>query len=102
MNKRILLILIAFLVLMGVGALQAQEYKVHSHNDYAQRLPFWYAYSNGAASIEADIFFKDNELYVTHGENEIVQKIPFKNCIWIGYKACFNLGNFGSCNCSSM
>lgn len=73
MNKRILLILIAFLVLMGVGALQAQEYRVHSHNDYAQELPFWYAYSNGAASIEADVFLKDNELFVTHSEDEIVQ-----------------------------
>ncbi|MFD2101710.1 alkaline phosphatase [Flagellimonas iocasae] len=78
MNKRILLILIAFLVLMGVGALQAQDYKVHSHNDYAQELPFWYAYSNGAASIEADVFLKDNELFVTHSEDEIVQNHTFE------------------------
>lgn len=78
MNKRILLILIAFLLLLGAGALQAQDYKVHSHNDYARELPFWYAYSNGAASIEADLFLKDNELYVTHSEDEIVPKHTFQ------------------------
>jgi alkaline phosphatase len=74
MNKRILLILVALLVLLGVGVLRAQVYKVHSHNDYAQKLPFWYAYSNGAASIEADIFLKDDVLYVTHSENEIIRE----------------------------
>ncbi|MFC4219211.1 alkaline phosphatase [Flagellimonas marina] len=74
MNKRILLILVALLVLLGVGVLRAQVYKVHSHNDYAQKLPFWYAYSNGAASIESDIFLKDDVLYVTHSENEIIRE----------------------------
>lgn len=74
MNKRILFILVALLVLLGVGVLRAQVYKVHSHNDYAQKLPFWYAYSNGAASIEADIFLKDDVLYVTHSENEIIRE----------------------------
>ncbi|MEW2922932.1 alkaline phosphatase [Muricauda sp. ANG21] len=74
MNKRILLILVALLVLLGVGVLRAQVYKVHSHNDYAQELPFWYAYSNGAASIESDIFLKDDVLYVTHSENEIIRE----------------------------
>ncbi|MBO0321648.1 alkaline phosphatase [Muricauda sp. CAU 1633] len=79
MNKRILFILIAFLVLLGAGALQAQgAYKVHSHNDYAQELPFWYAYSNGAASIEADVFLKNNELFVTHSEDEIVPDRTFQ------------------------
>lgn len=79
MNKRILFILIAFLVLLGAGALQAQgTYKVHSHNDYAQELPFWYGYSNGAASIEADVFLKNNELFVTHSEDEIVPSRTFQ------------------------
>lgn len=51
-----------------------QTYLVHSHNDYAQELPFWYAYSNGASSIEVDIFLKNGKLYVTHGEDEIVEE----------------------------
>ncbi len=78
MNKRILLIFIAFLLLLAVGALQAQDYRVHSHNDYAQELPFWYAYSNRAASIEADLFLKNNELYVTHSEDEIQPEHTFQ------------------------
>lgn len=45
--------------------------KIHSHNDYNQIIPFWDAYSNGASSIEADIFLKDNNLYVSHVEKEI-------------------------------
>ncbi|MEE1964410.1 alkaline phosphatase [Allomuricauda taeanensis] len=47
------------------------NYKVHSHNDYEQELPFWYAYSNGAESIEADLFLQNDTLYVTHAEKEI-------------------------------
>ncbi|KAF2516677.1 alkaline phosphatase [Flavobacterium foetidum] len=44
---------------------------VHSHNDYNQAVPFWNAYANGASSIEADIFLKDNMLYVSHDEKGI-------------------------------
>lgn len=45
--------------------------KVHSHNDYNHTIPFWDAYSNGAASIEADIFLKDNNLFVAHDKEGI-------------------------------
>ena len=45
---------------------------IHSHNDYNQDVPFWNAYANGANSIEADIFLKDNNLYVAHNEDDIV------------------------------
>ncbi|KUJ59942.1 alkaline phosphatase [Flavobacteriaceae bacterium CRH] len=45
--------------------------KVHSHNDYNQTIPFWDAYSNGVTSIEADIFLKDNNLYVSHNQEDI-------------------------------
>lgn len=51
----------------------AQSYKIHSHNDYLQEVPFWSAYANGASSIEADIFLKDGNLYVTHDESEILE-----------------------------
>ena len=47
-------------------------YQVHSHNDYAQEFPFWGAYVGGAASIEADVFLRENRLYVTHSEAEIL------------------------------
>ncbi|MFI0430270.1 alkaline phosphatase [Mariniflexile sp. HMF6888] len=45
---------------------------IHSHNDYNQEVPFWDAYANGANSIEVDVFLKDNNLYVTHNEEDIV------------------------------
>ncbi|MDF0708849.1 alkaline phosphatase [Flagellimonas okinawensis] len=53
-------------------------YHVHSHNDYAQELPFWYAYGTGASSIEADLFLKDDMLFVAHAEDEINPKHTFK------------------------
>lgn len=39
---------------------------VHSHNDYEQSNPFYAAYEAGAGSIEADIFLRNGELYVSH------------------------------------
>ena len=45
--------------------------KIHSHNDYNQTIPFWDAFSNGATSIETDIFLKDNNLYVSHDRESI-------------------------------
>ena len=78
-SARVILVIL-FLLFAAKGALKAQDaYKVHSHNDYKQQLPFWYAYSNGAASIEADIFLKDNTLYVAHSEDEIVPEHTFEN-----------------------
>jgi alkaline phosphatase len=44
---------------------------VHSHNDYLQKKPFHEAYDAGVASIEVDIFLKNNKLYVAHDESEI-------------------------------
>jgi len=74
-TRAILVLLLAFLN----TTIKAQTtYKVHSHNDYAQELPFWYAYANGAASIEADLFLKNNSLYVTHAEAEIVEGRTFQ------------------------
>ncbi|WP_316632477.1 alkaline phosphatase [uncultured Flavobacterium sp.] len=54
---------------------QAQEYSstnIHSHNDYASKLPFYEAYSNEAGVIEADVFLVNNDLAVAHTSKEIV------------------------------
>ncbi len=53
--------------------------KVHSHNDYNQTVPFWDAYANGATSIEADIFLKDNNLFVAHNEKDIRPERTLEN-----------------------
>ena len=45
---------------------------IHSHNDYEQKQPFFAAYNLGFDSIEADLYIKDNELYVAHDWNKIM------------------------------
>ena len=62
-----------------VGALaflcyaNAQEQLIHSHNDYSHPLPFYQAYAQQLASIEADIYITDkiDELLVAHDRNEL-------------------------------
>ena len=55
----------------SISALYAQTPKLHSHNDYMQKVPFWNAFSAGLNSIEVDVFLKKGKLYVTHSANEI-------------------------------
>lgn len=43
----------------------------HSHNDYEKPQPFTAAYKQQFGSIEADIFLKDNQLYVAHTKEEL-------------------------------
>ncbi|WP_273568479.1 phosphatidylinositol-specific phospholipase C/glycerophosphodiester phosphodiesterase family protein [Maribacter halichondriae] len=62
-----------FLVLIAnnVVAQNSHDFRIHSHNDYLQNIPFWNAFSSGASSIEADVFLEDNELFVAHTIMEI-------------------------------
>src|SRR5690606_14007270 len=77
MNKVIKLAIICLLMCFSLNA--QEKYLVHSHNDYKQELPFWYAYSNGATSIEVDIFLKDQTLFVTHSEDEISESATLES-----------------------
>ena len=56
-----------------------QPYRVHSHNDYLQDVPFWYAYSGGASSIEVDLYLQNDTLFVTHSENKVRSDKTFTN-----------------------
>ena len=51
---------------------------IHSHNDYEQKQPFFAAYNLGFDSIEADLYLKDNELYVAHNWDKITSERTFK------------------------
>ncbi|RTE52053.1 alkaline phosphatase [Arenibacter aquaticus] len=51
---------------------QTNEFKIHSHNDYLQNAPFWGAYDHGANSIEVDVFLKNDTLFATHAEEDII------------------------------
>ena len=44
---------------------------IHSHNDYKQLVPFYQAYSQGAYSIEVDLFLYDDKLLVGHTLDEL-------------------------------
>ncbi|MFT6933717.1 MAG: alkaline phosphatase [Maribacter sp.] len=62
-----------FLVLgLTIQRVTAQSFKVHSHNDYLQEVPFWSAYANGINSIEIDVFLKGGSLYVAHDASDIL------------------------------
>lgn len=69
---------ITLLMLFFVSSIFAQDYQVHSHNDYYQNVPFWKAFSAGASSVEADVFLVGDSLYVAHSKQEIDSARTFK------------------------
>ncbi|ALJ06673.1 alkaline phosphatase [Pseudalgibacter alginicilyticus] len=54
-------------------------YKIHSHNDYKQKVPFWTAYSCGLNSIEIDVILKNDTLFVAHDEVDITSFNTIEN-----------------------
>lgn len=68
LNRVLLFISAIFLNLQ----LSAQErILIHSHNDYDRKVPFYQAYAQQVASIEADIFEKNGQLLVAHDSNQL-------------------------------
>ncbi|MEQ8220352.1 MAG: alkaline phosphatase [Arenibacter sp.] len=65
----LLLFLLSLQIVLGQ---QTNSFKIHSHNDYLQTAPFWDAYAHGANSIEVDVFLKNDTLYATHDEVDII------------------------------
>lgn len=43
----------------------------HSHNDYEQRFPFWSGYYQHFGSMEADVFLKNDTLFVAHNAKDM-------------------------------
>ncbi|MDN3588177.1 alkaline phosphatase [Pedobacter aquatilis] len=69
---RIIFFNLTLLILTALSAFaQSSKSQGHSHNDYHQNIPLLTAYYAGMASIEADVFIKDGELYVAHEAREI-------------------------------
>ncbi|KAK7046560.1 altered inheritance of mitochondria protein 6-like protein [Favolaschia claudopus] len=44
---------------------------IHSHNDYTRAVPLWTALNLSIMSVEADVFWQSNQLYVAHTSIEI-------------------------------
>ena len=61
-------LIVLLLTLSATFRLPAQDVKIHSHNDYLQAVPFYLAYSQQVASIEADVYAVENPdtLLVAH------------------------------------
>ena len=47
------------------------QVKIHSHNDYVQKKPFFTAYVNKVDEMEADVFFVNDSVLVAHSKKEI-------------------------------
>jgi alkaline phosphatase len=76
--KKILLLLI---ILQACHTTEHHKGKFtgHSHNDYYQAQPFFTAWENYFASIEADVWAVDGELYVAHDYEEITPERTLEN-----------------------
>lgn len=68
-NKTVKSLTLVFLFMSTISLAQ-NSYMFHSHNDYLQNWHFWEAYTHRAGSIEADVFLKNNSLYVARTEKE--------------------------------
>jgi len=65
---------LSMLLLVACGSAFAQPYTastIFAHNDYAQPVPFYVAYSQQVGYIEADIFLQNNTLLVAHAKEEL-------------------------------
>ena len=62
----------------GLPLIAQSNYRVHSHNDYLREVPFWQAYSSGAASIEVDLVLRNDTLYAAHGAGDINPRMTFR------------------------
>ena len=75
-NFRHLLLALA-LTCCGVAAAQPPVL-IHSHNDYAQRVPFYQAYAQQVSSIEADVFLHAGQLLVGHDVEDLRADMTFE------------------------
>ena len=90
MKTRIFFSICFFIVVLSTG--KAQDFKVHSHNDYKQNFPFWKAIGAEVNSIEVDIFLQNGKLLVAHElsdveDNKTLQRMylePLKEVLELG------------------
>lgn len=72
--KKIFFVIIILSVQYWANAQETVRYttlNAHSHNDYANEIPFWLAYNNHFGSIEADIWAVKGDLFVAHNTADI-------------------------------
>jgi len=67
MAKHLLLLAVIFFA----GWFDQTPIRIHSHNDYTHKKPFYEAVQNKAFSIEADVFVVGDSLMVAHSKEEV-------------------------------
>lgn len=97
--KKLTLILCGLLSLSGIGSASPilSEPMIHSHNDYLQEIPFWYAYGSDAKSIEIDLVIQDHQLFISHGDDLIDPKRTIESLYLDPLKSAVDL-NIGETN----
>lgn len=71
MKKITVIVLLFFSMLSPLLGQNTSLYKIHSHNDYEQIVPFWQAVASKSASIEADVILTNGQLMVAHEKETI-------------------------------
>ena len=69
--KKLLIVFSFLFALVCTTEAQYTTLNAHSHNDYAQKTPFFLAYNAGFGSMEADIWAVDGELLVAHDRKDL-------------------------------
>lgn len=83
-----------FIICLAMAWCGYSQYKVHSHNDYEQKVPFWTALSGGAGSIEVDLFLRNGELFAAHEEQYIQPDRTFESLYLLPLQTATELGHF--------
>jgi alkaline phosphatase len=79
--KSLVAALLAFFLFVnpiyGQSSLRYTTAQAHSHNDYEQNIPFLRTYYQQFGSIEADIFLRNDSIFVAHDQKYINSKNTF-------------------------
>lgn len=73
------IILVFSIFLPVICVCQQAKFTGHSHNDYYQQRPFYTAWENYFASVEADVWAVDGKLFIAHDRHEITPERTLEN-----------------------
>lgn len=69
--KYLILFLLGIQVSFAQSVIKYSTSNAHSHNDYEQSIPFQLAYQQGFGSVEADLYYRNDSLFVSHEWKDI-------------------------------
>lgn len=78
MRRLFRITLLAVTLLHAATTVAQRPMLIHSHNDYARRVPFYQAYAQQVYSIEVDLFLHNGELLVGHDLQDLRADMTFE------------------------